>query len=239
MKAAFAHASWELRLNLRNGEQLLLTLVIPLVLLIAMCVTSFVPTSDGMSRVDSAFPVVCAVSVIATCFTSLAIATGFERRSGALTFLATTPLGRQGVVIGKAIATILLSALSIALVTIAAIALGWRPSPASAWAVPVLVIAGIAFASWALFIASAFRAEAVLAIANALFLVLILLGGVIISTASMPFAGVIALMPSAALTDALRSALGSGTTPTWPEIAVLAAWAVVGFALARSRFRWQ
>ncbi len=239
MRAALAHASWELRLTLRNGEQLLLTLIIPLVLLIAMCVTSFVPVVDGLTRVASAYPVVCTVSVIATCFTSLAIGTGFERRSGALTFLATTPIGRQGVVLGKVIATVLLAALSIALVTITAITLGWRANACALWALPVLLIAGVAFASWALFIASAFRAEAVLAIANALFLILILLGGVIINSASMPLSGLISLLPSAALANALRDSLGAGLAPGWSELVTLAAWAIVGFALARSRFRWQ
>ncbi len=239
MKAALAHAGWELRLTLRNGEQLLLTLVIPLVLLIAMCVTTFVPVSDGLTRVASAYPVVCAVSMIATCFTSLAIGTGFERRAGALTFLATTPLGRQGLVLGKILATVMLSALSIALVSITAVAIGWRPTNAALWALPVLILAGIALASWALFIASAFRAEAVLAIANALFLLLILLGGVIIPASSMPLGWLVSLLPSAALAEGLRAALGSGDVPQWSTLAILAAWAIVGFALARSRFRWQ
>ena len=239
MRSAWAHAAWELRLTLRNGEQLLLTMIIPLVLLIAMCVTSFIPAVDGLSRVASAFPTVCTVSVIATCFTSLAIGTGFERRSGALTFLATTPLGRQGLVVGKMLATIVLAALSIVVVTIAAVALGWRASSQAWWAVPALVLAGVAFASWALFVASAFRAEAVLAIANALFLLLILLGGVIIPSSSMPLGAVVSLLPSSALANALRDSLGSGTAPCWSSFVVLIAWAVVGFALARRRFRWQ
>lgn len=239
MKSVLAHASWEMRLTLRNGEQLLLTLIIPLILLIAMSVTTFIPTVEGLSRVATAYPVVCTVSIIATCFTSLAIGTGFERRSGALTFLATTPLGRQGLVLGKVISTVLIAALSIALVTITAIGLGWRPSAPAAWAIPVLLLAGIAFASWALFIASAFRAEAVLAIANALFLLLILLGGVIIPSSSMPVGSVIALLPSAALSNALQGILGEGSPPEALTIVVLAAWAVVGFGLARSRFRWQ
>lgn len=239
MRAALAHAGWELRLTLRNGEQLLLTLIIPLVLLIAMCVTTFVPVADGLTRVASAYPVVCAVSIIATCFTSLAIGTSFERRSGALTFLATTPLGRQGLVLGKIISTIALAALSIALVTVTAVAIGWRPSMQALWAVPVLALAGLAFASWALFVASVFRAEAVLAIANALFLVLILLGGVIIPASSMPLCWLVSALPSSALAEALRSALGAGSVPQWTTFAVLGAWALVGFALARSRFRWQ
>lgn len=239
MRAAFAHAGWELRLTLRNGEQLLLTLIIPIILLIAMCVTSFIPAVDGLSRVASAYPVVCTVSVIATCFTSLAIGTGFERRSGALTFLATTPLGRQGLVAGKVLATVLLASISIALVTVMAFVLGWRASGATAWALPVLLLAVIAFASWALFIASAFRAEAVLAIANALFLVLILLGGVIIPTESMPAGALISLLPSAALANSLQEILGRGAAPEPLTLIVLAVWALVGFGLARSRFRWQ
>jgi len=239
MRGALAHASWELRLTMRNGEQVLLTIVIPLVLLIAMCVTNVIPVTAGLSRVESAFPTVCAVSVIATCFTSLAIGTGFERRSGALTFLATTPLGRQGLVLGKVIATVMVAALSLVVVTIAAFALGWRPSVAAWCAVPALILAGVAFACWALFVASAFRAEAVLAIANALFLLLILLGGVSIPSSSMPLGSVVALLPSAALANALRSTLGAGDLPSLASLVILLAWATVGFALARSRFRWQ
>jgi ABC-type transport system involved in cytochrome c biogenesis permease component len=110
VKLAKAHALWELRLTLRNGEQLLLTLIIPVLLLIGLNATGMFSSSGTLSRIESAFPLVCMVSLIATCFTSLAIGTGFERRSGALTFLATTPLGRQGLVMGKVIATVMLAA---------------------------------------------------------------------------------------------------------------------------------
>ncbi len=239
MKPAIAHAVWELKLTLRNGEQSLLTLIIPLALLIGLCVTGALSSTDGLSRVNSAFPSVCMVSLIATCFTSLAIGTGFERRSGALTFLATTPLRRQGLVLGKIIATIMLAALSLVVVTIAAAILGWRPSIASLWALPTLLIAGIAFASWALFIASVFRAEAVLAIANALFLILIIVGGASSRATSSSLAGLMDLVPSAALANALRSCLGAGVAPCWPTLVSLALWAIVGFALARRRFSWQ
>ena len=239
MKPAIAHAVWELKLTLRNGEQSLLTLIIPLALLIGLCVTGALSATDGLSRVNSAFPTVCMVSLIATCFTSLAIGTGFERRSGALTFLATTPLRRQGLVLGKIIATIMLAALSLVVVTIAAVILGWRPSITSLWALPTLLIAGIAFASWALFIASVFRAEAVLAIANALFLLLIIAGGASSRATSSSVAGLMDLVPSAALANALRSCLGAGAAPCWPTLASLVLWAIVGFALARRRFSWQ
>jgi ABC-2 type transport system permease protein len=214
-------------------------LIIPLALLLGLNATGIFTSSDALSRVESAYPVVCMVSLIATCFTSLAIGTGFERRSGALIFLATTPLGRQGLVVGKVIATVLLASMSIALVTVLAVILGWRPSIAALWAIPTLLFAGAAFASWALVIASVFRAEAVLAIANALFLVLVVVGGVSTNMTSLPLEALVTLVPSAALGDALRSSLGAGVAPYWWPLVILVAWAITGFALARKRFRWQ
>ncbi len=239
MNMTKAHSLWELRLTLRNGEQLLLTLIIPVVLLVGLNATGIFSSNDSVSRIDSAFPVVCMVSLIATCFTSLAIGTGFERRSGALTFLATTPLGRQGLVMGKVIATVMLASISIALVTVVAVILGWRPSLEALWSLPSLLIAGSAFATWALVIASVFRAEAVLAIANALFLVLVVVGGVSASVTSLPLDALVAVVPSAALGDALRSSLGAGISPQWWTLVILVAWALVGYAIARKRFSWQ
>ena len=239
MKLTKAHALWELRLTLRNGEQLLLTLIIPVLLLIGLNATGMFSSSGTLSRIESAFPLVCMVSLIATCFTSLAIGTGFERRSGALTFLATTPLGRQGLVMGKVIATVMLASISLVLVTVVAVTLGWRPSFNALWAIPTLLIGGAAFATWALVIASAFRAEAVLAIANALFLVLVVVGGVSASVTSLPLDALVAVVPSAALSDALRNSLGSGVSPQWWTIVILVAWALVGFAISRKRLSWQ
>ena len=234
-----AHAFWELRLTIRNGEQLLLTLIIPLALLLGLSATGLFTSSDTLSRVEAAYPVVCMVSLIATCFTSLAIGTGFERRSGALTFLATTPLGRQGLVVGKVMATIMLASISIALVTVLAVILGWRPSLVALWAIPTVLIAGAALATWALVIASVFRAEAVLAIANALFLVLVIVGGASASVSSLPLEALVALVPSAALGEALRSSLGEAVVPQWWMLLILFVWAVIGFLVARRRFSWQ
>lgn len=239
MKSTNAHAFWELRLTLRNGEQLLLTMIIPVVLLIGLNATGVLSSRESLTGIQSAFPIVCMVSLIATCFTSLAIGTGFERRSGALTFLATTPLGRQGLVLGKVIATVMLAAISIALVTVVAVIVGWRPSIAALWAVPTLLIAGAAFATWALVIASVFRAEAVLAIANALFLGLVVVGGVSTNVTSLSLQAVLEVVPSAALGNALLNSLGFGVAPDWWTLVILAAWAVVGFAVARKRFSWQ
>lgn len=234
-----AHTGWELRLLLRNSEQLLLVFIIPIVLVLALGLTSFVP-----GGIDGAIPKVLSISVLATCFTSLAIATGFERRSGALRFLATTPLTRSNLLAGKAIATAIVTLLSMLVVLLLGVLLGWRPS--GAWPISILIVllAAFTFATWGLFLAGALRAEAVLAVANGVFLTLILFGGIIISPEQMPnvLGSIIEFTPSAALVEALNIALASkapGTASLLMPAIVLAVWGAIGALLARRYFRWE
>lgn len=231
-----AHARWELRLLLRNGEQLLLMFVIPVVVLIAMGFTG-----STTKHIDAAVPTVFAVSIIATCFTSLAIGTGFERRAGALRYLGTTPLSRFDLVFGKLVATATLTLMSVAVVAVVGWCMDWRPSLVGLLiGLAVALLACAAWVSWAMVLAGVLRAEAVLAIANGLFLVFIMFGGVVIATSDMPGAigSVVSLLPSAALASGLRVSLESGQVPLGPVI-VLALWTVAGFALARRTFRWE
>jgi ABC-2 type transport system permease protein len=88
-------------------------------------------------------------------------------------------------------------------------------------------------------IASVFRAEAVLAIANALFLVLVVVGGASANVTSLPLEALVAVVPSAALGEALRSSLGASHAPQWWTLVILVIWALVGSAIARKRFSWQ
>lgn len=226
-----AHARWELGIVLRNGEQLLLTLVIPIALLIGLNTTT---------GVQQAMPVVLATSILATCFTSLAIGTGFERRSGALAFLATTPLTRLDLLLGKLLATAGLALVS-ALVTIGVgLGLGWRPSASWLGVAAVLLAGGAASAAWAVLLAGTVRAEAVLAIANGLFILLVAFGGIVFPTSSMPetIGTLVAWLPSAALGNGLRVALTDTAFPS-TDIIYLLAWAVIGASLARRHFRWD
>jgi ABC-2 type transport system permease protein len=238
---ALAHAGWETKLLLRNGEQLLLTFFIPIGLLLAITLTGLGNSLGGSTSVDRALATVLAVSVISSAFTSLAIATGFERRSGALRFLATTPLSRLDLLGGKSGATALVTALSAALAAIVAVALGWRPVAASMWVIPVLVLGTATFASWGFALAGLLRAEAVLAVANGLFLLLIMFGGVIIPTASLPSPiGPIAhWLPSSALAEALRDSLVGSMAPAPITWFVLVAWLTAGVLIARRTFRWS
>jgi len=93
-----AQAVLETRTLLRNGEQLLLILIIPLLLLVAFSLESLVNPGTGLSRVDFLTPGIIALAVMSTAFTSQAIATGFERRYGVLKRLGATPLSRGGLI---------------------------------------------------------------------------------------------------------------------------------------------
>ncbi len=234
-------AGWEARLLLRNGEQLLLTFVIPIALMLGLGLTSLMPDSYGANRSAQALATVLTVSVISAAFTSLAIATGFERRSGALRFMGTTPLSRVDLLIGKALATLIITLLSSAAVVATAFAIGWRPSSTTLWT-PLLILLGTAaFAGCGFALAGLFRAEAVLAIANGLFLVLILFGGVIIPASSLPgpMATLAPWLPSGALADGLTAALVDGHSPAVSSILVLIGWLVGATAVSARTFRWS
>lgn len=238
---AWAHARWETRLLLRNGEQVLLTLIIPVGIMLGLTLTDVFAQSDGDDRTARALATVLAVSVISAAFTSLAIATAFERRSGALRFLGTTPLTRTELLAGKALATLAMTALSAGVACATALAVGWRPTAGAAWAVPVIVLGTATFSAWGMSLAGLLRAEAVLAVANGVFLFLLMFGGVVIPAASLPgpLATLAPWLPSGALVEALTAVLVAGALPPWTSIAILLAWGAAGTALAARTFRWS
>lgn len=235
-----SQARWETRLLLRNGEQLLLTLVIPIGLLLVLTLTDIVATSDGPDRVPDALATVLTVSLLSGCFTSLAIATAFERRSGALRFLGTTPLTRLELLSGKALATATVTAVSVVAVVAAALVLGWRPQAGSAWLVPELLLGALAFAAWGFALAGLLRAEAVLAVANGIFLLLLLFGGIVVPASSLPggLGTVAGWLPSGALADALTATLVTGSAPPVTDLVVLLVWFAGGTVVATRTFRW-
>lgn len=236
-----AQAAADVRATLRNGEQLLLTLVIPLALLVGLTLFDVVPTAAGQSNIDVVAPSVIALAVMSTAFTSLAIATGFDRRSGALKLLGTTPLTRVELVTARALSVVVIELVQLLLIAAVAVALGWRPSGSPIAAVVLVVLGTAAFATWGVALAGLLRAEATLAVANGIYLILLLAGGVVVpqSVYPAPLAAVVSLLPSGALAGGLRSALEVGGG--WPvaAMAVLTAWAVAGYLVAARTFRWE
>lgn len=232
-----AHAGFEMRNLLRNGEQLLLTLILPAIVLVVLARTDLIRLDlGGHDPIQVAAPGVLALAVMSTAFTSNAIATGFDRRAGALRLLATTPLGRSGLLGGKAVGVCAVEIVQVVLLGALALALGWRPVLAG---VPVsiaaIVLGTAAFTALALLIAGTLRADAVLAGANLLWLLLVVGGGVIV-----PMGGALAYLPSAALGNALRAGLTEGDpAAALLPLVILAAWTVLLGAATVRWFRWN
>lgn len=237
-----AQARIERRLLLRNGEQVVLAIVIPLLALVGGAFAADQLDIGGSRPIDVLTPGVLALAILSTSFTSLAIGTGFERRYGVLKQLGVTPLPRAGLLGGKILCLLSIQAGQLALICLVAAVLGWRPvlTPATVLAAIVLWWAGsAAFAAWALFIAGTLRAEATLAVANLVF-VLLLAGGAVLAPAATygSAGGIVALLPSGALAEGLRDALAHGRVGA-TAIVVLLAWAAVGSIATSRTFRWE
>ena len=239
----WAHARMESRLLARNGEQLLLALVIPLLLLVGGAESGSVVDLGAGRRIDVLTPGVLALAVMSTSFTSLAIATGFERRYGVLKRLGASPLPRSGLLLGKITSVLIVEAAQIAIVAVVGLALGWQPhaGPVDVAAAVLLVLAGTAaFAALALLMAGTLRAEATLAAANLVYILLLVAGAVVVPLTAYPsgLRQLVTLLPSGALAEGLRETL-SGDGIGWLRLLVLVAWAVLGTAAAVRWFRWE
>jgi ABC-2 type transport system permease protein len=240
-RMVLAQAGLEIRMMLRNGEQLLLTIVIPLLVLGVYASAPVMDLGDQAERVDFITPGVLALAVISTALTGLAIATGFDRRSGAMRRLGSSPLPRWGLLAGKSLAVLAVEALQVALICSLALALGWTPH-GSLLAVLLLLLAGTAaFAALGLLMAGTLRAEATLAAANLVYLLLLVTGGIAVPLDRFPdgVRSVLELLPAAALSEGLRDVLRDGAGMPWSNLAVLVAWAAAAGAAAAATFRWE
>ncbi|MDQ4007366.1 MAG: ABC transporter permease [Actinomycetota bacterium] len=237
-----AQTSMETRLLLRNGEQLVLAVVIPLVVLVAGVYAAGSLELTDADPVQVLTPGVLALAVMSTSFTSLAIATGFERRYGVLKRLGSSPLPRSGLLAGKVLALFAVQLLQFVLIAAAAVAIGWRPSPGLtgvAGAVTCVLAGTAAFASLGLLLAGILRAEATLAAANLVYVVLLIAGAVIVPPSAYGQVGwALTLLPSGALGSGLRESLGAGHLP-WLHLVVLIVWAALGGMLTARTFRWE
>jgi ABC-2 type transport system permease protein len=238
-----AQAGLELRTLLRNGEQLLLTLIIPVLLLTVFSTEALISVGPG-SRIGFLAPGILALAVMSTSFTSLAISTAFERRYGVLKRLGATPLSRGGLIGAKAVTVLAVQAGQLVVIAVTGAALGWRPvlSVVSVLSAAAIFVAGsAAFSGLAMLMAGTLRAEATLAAANLVYLVLLGIGGMVFPLTKFPAAvrPVLRSLPSGALSDGLRSVLRYGSGLPARDLLVLACWAVAGILVAARAFRWE
>jgi len=239
MKPFLAQLRLELALTLRNGESLLLTIGIPVAVLVFFSLVDVLPIEG--EAVDFLAPGALALAVLATAFTNLAISTGFDRSYGVLKRLGATPLGRPRLVAAKGVSVLVVIAVQAGVLVGAALALGWEPDVEPLPLVGAVLLAVAAFTGMALVLAGRARALLALAAANAIFVGLLLLSGMVFPLDELPSglrAGARSL-PSTALTEAVRGALTADTSVpgrVWP---VLAIWALAAVSLAIALFRWE
>jgi ABC-2 type transport system permease protein len=240
MKAFLAQARAELALTLRRSESVLVAMLVPAGLLLFF---SMVPGSapGGVRRVNVLLPGTISIGVVAMAMVSLGIATGYERHYKVLKRLGATPLGRPRLLLAKALAVLLVEVVEVViLIGIATTMLGWDPHIEPGRLTLALVLGTVAFAGIGLFFAGTLRAEANLAVANGLFLLLILLGGSIVPVEKLPglLEPLARVLPAAALTGAVRAALEGGPT-LFGSLALLAVWAAAAPLAASLTFSWD
>lgn len=216
----------ELKLLLRNGEQLLVTMFIPITLLVGLTLLPLGPFGDGAAARTATFvPLIMALAVIATAFTGQAIAVAFDRRYGALKRLGATALPVWGIITGKSLAVVTVVFMQAVLLGVVGVALGWRPAVAGLGLGAMVIALGTAgFAALGLLLGGTLRAEIVLAVANLMWFVFGGFAALTLETQTVPAAvnWAARLTPSGALTEALSQAMT--VSVDWFGIIVLAAW---------------
>lgn len=233
-----AQSRLELLLILRNGEQILLTILIPLTMLLGL---RLVPIAElGTHRIDRIVPGVMMVAVLSSAFTGQAIAVGFDRRYGALKRLGATALPRWGVIGGKIAAVLVVVVLQAVLLGVVGVALGWRPPLVGLLIGAVVIAVGTATCcALGLLLGGTLPAEVVLAVANIGWFALIAAASVRFLDNAVPagIARAVQLLPSGALAGALQAA-SQGHVAAWDLVVVLV-WGALGTVAAVRWFRFE
>jgi ABC-2 type transport system permease protein len=241
MRALLAQIRVELLLAIRQGEQLVVSLGIPIGILIFFAKVEVVSTSKFSRTIDFLAPGVLALAVMSSALVSLGIATGFERHYAVLKRLGATPLGRPRLILAKLGAVLATVILQFAALIPIGIALGFHPKVGWHW-VALGTIAGVlAFGGLAMLMAGTLRGPLNLAATNAVYLLLLATGGMMVPFDRLPHTvqTVAKGLPAAALTDIFIGALTPGQAVHTGSWITLAAWAIGAPLLAAWRFRWE
>ena len=235
-----AQVAMEFRMLLRNGEQVGLTLVIPLLLLFFFNLP-LLYSLDTPRRIDFVVPSIIALAVMSAAFTGLAIGTGFERKYAVLKRLGATALPRSVLLGGKTLAVLLLEIVQVALICLAGWALAWHPHGDPLLVLVLVALGTLAFGGLGLLVAGTVRAEVTLAAANLIWLVLLFAGGIAIPLTKYPRAAhdVLQYLPSAALSDGLHAVLQHGDAIPVRAVVTLIVWAAIALPAAARWFRWE
>lgn len=243
MSAFLSQLRIELRLGFRQGEQMLVSLGIPLLILVFFSTVHILPSGTADEPIDFLAPAVLALAIMSTAMVSLGIGTGFERHYGVLKRLGASPLGRGRWIAAKITSVLVTEIIQWAVLIVAALLLGWSP-PATGWAAAILgaLLGTAAFGGLGLLMAGTLPGLATLAAANGLYIVLLLTGGMMIPLSDLPsgLASAAKLLPAAPLAEVITGSLGgtSHGVGTWAWLS-LTVWAIAAPIAAAIWFRWS
>ncbi len=232
---------YELLLTLRRGENILVTLIVPIMLLVFFASLNIAPAING-NAINFLLPGILAIAIMAAGMVNLGIATAYERYYGVLKRLGSSPLPRSGLIIAKVISILILEAIQVLLLVVVAVLLyHWQPAGSALLTLLAIALGTITFAAFGLAMAGGLRAELTLAGANALFLAFVFLGGGVVPLSRLPgpLSALAELLPATALTQALQATMNSNRgVPTFP-LSVLTVWAVLMLVIAIRTFKWE
>jgi ABC-2 type transport system permease protein len=235
-----AQTAMEFRLLLRNGEQVGLTLLIPLLLEFFFNLPLLYSLGTPR-RIDFVVPSIITLAVMSAAFTGLAIGTGFERKYAVLKRLGATALPRTVLIGGKTIAILMLELVQLVLVCGFGFVLAWHPHGDPFVALLLVVLGTAAFGGIGLLVAGTLRAEVTLAAANLIWLVLLFAGGIAVPLSKYGGTArdILQYLPSAALSDGLHAVLQNGAGLPVRETLTLVVWAAIAVPAAARWFRWE
>lgn len=241
-KLLLHQARMELMMTLRQGERMMVTLFIPILLLIGFNALKVVPVPAGESTTDFLLPGVLGLAIISAGLVSLGIATAYERNYGVLKRLGSSPLTHSALILAKIISVLVLELIqTVVLVAVAVLFYGWRPAGSLPLAVGAAMLGTVTFAALGLAMAGTLRASTTLVATNALYLIFVFIGGGIFPLDRLPgpLASLSQMLPAAALTSALQDTMIADKAFPGGAFLVLAAWTGIILVLAIRTFKWE
>lgn len=196
-----------------------------------------------------------AFGVISACFTNIAITTTFNRDAGILKRLRGTPLPAGVYMAARVVHALMVGVILVVITLVFGKIVYDSPSPSGAPLLEFIVaflVGSLSFAALALAITAVIpNADAAPPIVNAAILPLLFLSGIFIplnDDAPAWMTTIAEIFPVKHFADAMRAGfLGNLTAPggtrafafDWIDVAIVAAWGVVGLILAARFFSWE
>ncbi|MDA1061547.1 MAG: ABC transporter permease [Chloroflexi bacterium] len=235
----------------RNPPAAFFTVVFPLMFLVLFNLLfgdNQIAVGGGTTSASTFYvPAIAALAIISSCYTNIAISVSLTRDLGVLKRLRATPLPPWAYLAGVIGHVTLLSVLLVVVIVVAGalfygVDVPGRTLPALAASV---IVGAAAFSALGLALSGLIRdADGAPAIVNATVLPLLFISDVFVTPGTAPewLTAIAEVFPIKHLSAALFAAFdpleaGSGFAPG--DLAVVAAWGLLGVAVALRWFRWE